>query len=907
MNKPTTKQVLKYMLLPQLGRRFRSLSLNFSYLAFLMAQVLASVRLIPVNHPYTRVANMERFGIRDVLAVAASRLKFDWNHSDQILFFGLIILTIAILILQFVGIILFLGTGVAHAAPEFLGFFATNPPDRDIAFMIMDRVFGVPNVFMSEFSPNARGFIGPLQQGLHALLAFYSRAMLGVGVLIVLYYMFAITVESAQTGVPFGERFAKIYAPVRLCLAILLLLPLAYGFNLGQYFTLYVAKWGSSFATNTWKVFNMELRNPINADPENLLVIPNAPDLMNVIQFYSIAATCREAYDVFYEKDVQSYLVRTDENGTQTIPLDGVSGISYRDALTFYEGGNISIVYGEQNSSHSSYPGNIRPYCGKVTIPTSSIDRPFAVDIYSAYFDMVRYLWASDVLEQFGRKFVYLNYSSEGDPCSIPNTVEGYNWGSACDQEPSLEYLLQLLETQQANFNALVANYMDIARRQGFQGFNAEEREVIERGWGGAGLWFNKIADVNGAIVAAVYDSPQVREMPEIMEFIKAQRFSVLNELGITDQYNPRIESGCSDRDNNQATPQDCFGWSSGDRLRQDRRIAEVFYRTHNFYAQELPRPERRTQDPGVIGQMLGMMFGAEGLYDIRENSDIHPLAQMTVMGRSIMESTVRNLAIGTGISLVAGAVDGAYNGTGPGIQGIAGVFYAFGTAAMTIGFLLYYVIPMLPFMYFFFGVGKWVQTIFEAIVAVPLWALAHLKIDGDGLAGPAAANGYFLILEIFIRPVLVIVGMIAAISIFTAAALVMNDLWDLVTVNVTGYNSTEALTGSAASIFEIEYYREGVDVFFFTLLYVIVVYMMAMSAFKMIDEIPNNILRWMNQAVKSFSDTQSDPADTLIRFSAIGGGTLGGEMTDILKEGSYAISNNTVGAAASRISTSGG
>ena len=50
------------------------------------------------------------------------------------------------------------------------------------------------------------------------------------------------------------------------------------------------------------------------------------------------------------------------------------------------------------------------------------------------------------------------------------------------------------------------------------------------------------------------------------------------------------------------------------------------------------------------------------------------------------------------------------------------------------------------------FAVGGWVKGLFEAMVGVPLWALAHIRIDGQGLAGDAALNGYFLIFEIFIH-----------------------------------------------------------------------------------------------------------------------------------------------------------
>ena len=36
-----------------------------------------------------------------------------------------------------------------------------------------------------------------------------------------------------------------------------------------------------------------------------------------------------------------------------------------------------------------------------------------------------------------------------------------------------------------------------------------------------------------------------------------------------------------------------------------------------------------------------------------------------------------------------------------------------------------------------------------ELLVGAPLWALAHLRIDGNGLPGETASNGYFLIFEI--------------------------------------------------------------------------------------------------------------------------------------------------------------
>ena len=74
-------------------------------------------------------------------------------------------------------------------------------------------------------------------------------------------------------------------------------------------------------------------------------------------------------------------------------------------------------------------------------------------------------------------------------------------------------------------------------------------------------------------------------------------------------------------------------------------------------------------------------------------------------------------------------------------------------------------------------------------MVGLPLWAIAHLRIDGEGLPGPAAMNGYFLVFEIFVRPILIIFGMIAAVSIFAAQVDVLNVIWKIVSSNLVGHD----------------------------------------------------------------------------------------------------------------------
>jgi conjugal transfer/type IV secretion protein DotA/TraY len=218
------------------------------------------------------------------------------------------------------------------------------------------------------------------------------------------------------------------------------------------------------------------------------------------------------------------------------------------------------------------------------------------------------------------------------------------------------------------------------------------------------------------------------------------------------------------------------------------------------------------------------------------------------------------------------------------------GVFMMVAMLGMTIGFVLFYVLPFLPFIYFFFAVGGWIKGIFEAMVGAPLWALAHLRIDGNGLPGQAAVAGYFLIFEIFVRPILIIFGFLASISIFSALVLMLNETWDIVMSNLSGFDKNCQIEGATESpgcaVSLIDTMRGPVDEFFYTIMYTIIVYMMGMSSFKLIDLIPNNILRWMGQSVSTFNDQREDAAQGLTGTATIGAQTAVGQVGDGLQTG---------------------
>jgi conjugal transfer/type IV secretion protein DotA/TraY len=213
----------------------------------------------------------------------------------------------------------------------------------------------------------------------------------------------------------------------------------------------------------------------------------------------------------------------------------------------------------------------------------------------------------------------------------------------------------------------------------------------------------------------------------------------------------------------------------------------------------------------------------------------------------------------------------------GAAFDAFAGAFMAFALVGITVGFVLYYVIPMLPFMYFFFAVGRWVKGIFEAMVCIPLWALAHLRIDGDGIPGQAAANGYFILLELFLRPIMTIFGLVAGIAVFSAQAIVLDSIFDLILDNVAGHQQVTTNT-NGQNVVNLPTAND-IDQFFYTVVYAVLVYIMALASFKLIDLIPNAIMRFMGSNVGAFSDKSAFEAESTIQLT----GGAGYMLTDDL------------------------
>lgn len=854
----TKGDVLRYMLMPQVSSRINDFYKGgFANLAYLIALVYRAVNILPQNHAVLQRRNREQLGIRMVMAAAASQITFNLKNIDKVIIYFAIMLGMVLLAGQFFLTLGYLMVNPAMAAmpTTYDDFFAVAGP-ADIAYRLLWTVFGIPDLF----SVGAAGdlpALGPRSQyhvALHALFQLYSVGLLVVAVIIVCYFIFAILAETAQTGVPFGKRYDHVWAPIRLVFALGLLIPIGFGLNASQWITLYAAKLGSDFANQGWTIFNDVMAEEMLSDPTQRVGTPQTPEMMNLSAFMMTVLACQWAYETIYTgantKLVNAYLVKEPAEGPGVNLAPGFAG--YAAAREYFNNGDIIIRFGELNATlHTGERGYVYPYCGELILFSGDTEAAGS----GTYF-----------MQQYYYALIYHIYAEGGFGIrqAARDFVDKYRFTDPKNPDAPLPEATFKATLNQALTAQVETNIDNAVVLQGNSAVWLDGMAEIQAlGWAGAGVWYNKIAQVNGALVTATNNVPQARSMPAVMEYVKKEQLQ--QNQNNEDPFSLGQAGGTTIQLNNEI----------------DRDIASVLSYVYEYWSREdIDQGNLATQtrqSNNILIDAINAIFGTRGLFDMCASADTHPLAQLAMLGKGLIEASIRNIGGGMGLSVVS-QIGIPYIGTAAGAA--SKILLSVASITISLGFMLFYVVPFMPFLYFFFAVGGWIKGIFEAMVGAPLWALAHLRIDGDGLPGDAAMKGIYMIFEIFLRPILIIFGLLASFVIFSAMVKVLNEIFSLVVNNLAGHDPTATAicgrgagsTGIAPGETPISYVRGPIDELFYTVIYAIIVYMIGMSCFKLIDLIPNNILRYMGAGdVKTFNDAAEDPTQGMMGKLGIG------------------------------------
>jgi conjugal transfer/type IV secretion protein DotA/TraY len=837
--KPKPRVTIGSLFNPDLGASIRPMRESARIFVQLIAMVFAAHGLFPRNHPALKGDQGARLTLFEVIRIARSNLSFTREGMPQMLVFAAVIGCLGLGVLAVFTLIFSLFIGRAHAAAaggtyspcSSSPFQPCDNGAEDIALTWMNYLFSTTQVsdlsydYLTPFSQKVP--IAPfVQQALITSLGYYSDAILIVAAFILFYHLASMIVETAHHGVVMGKRANQIWAPIRLVVAIGLLVPISSGLNAGQYIVVQIAEWGSNLASETWSVFLQALVNE-NNNPATV----TAPYVRSLIGDAAMMEGCTYAY-----------------NGYSTSQATALGGTT--SAVTITDPPSPVPNPVDSTSSKYSYQPPIPPgmsteqdVCGYFVTPGSPVannPNPTAYEqqlaaaqtaVTSAFVSTL-----SSVQQYAGKagigQFMPPSATGTSDQPVQPNT--GF--------ETLVNGFQTQVQTQITNLTQSQSGYMQqIATTSS------------DQGWVSAGAWFNTIARMEGEISDVAHDLLPVATPPDVKNI--SGRFEpstpAYEALAVMPPFENWLRMEDPSSFNGSPSQGGQLALAAADQVAgssnnsSDGHFMDKIFELVDALAQMngvWQAPNSQISN-GPQYFTLGVQF-----------TSANPLAEIAVLGHDNINTAYDLLDIsfalmgmsGTGglakaiqdLSAVAGGAGGLLSGILAGIaRGGAAAAGTLGSVLGTIsivfftaGFMLAYFLPLIPFMKFLFGILSWFLSLLESIIAVPLIALAHLNPGGEGLPGDNGKTAYYFVFNLFLRPVLMVFGLICGLLLFYLAASAMNLMY-LVAVVGTGGVSHGHIT-----LARIVY----------SILYVVLLYFSANNVFKLIDWLPEHCIKWM-------------------------------------------------------------
>ncbi len=642
---------------------------------------------------------------------------------------------------------------------------------------------------------------------LRGMMGFFSNALLIVASIKLLYELIQMTAESAQTGQVGGKNANKLWAPIRLVIAIGLLVPLDTGLNSGQYIVLQIAKWGSGLASQGWKVFVEKLTE------NQTLSDAIAPRILGISEALLKTYVCQRLTN-FYAMESEN-------------PKEMVTKI------TETTGNFPKVVF--KSRMYDNVCGEVSFKMPRIVTGTTEAQRMIELTrINNDQFNQAD--------GQIMQEAIKIADSFKRDAREKP-TVDT----SAFDT---------IVQNYQTSLTSALKN-SSVAKSALSDILNAVQNAANTRGWTSAGTWFLAIARAQGQVTTGGLNIPEVSG-PN-MDVVCAEKTA-----GPCKDYTQFIKA----YEQSIRTQDASTGPSVG--------LEQSVVREHN----DLNSFVKYATSVGglTIDKLLGYLDSGAAAIGLWTNDPqkafgdlggtTNPFGEIAALGHKKIRLALDYL----GIAMLTTAAGGLLSFI-PGIGGVAAGLSTAATAVIMMisslfllaGVILAFIVPLFPFTRFFFSIMTWIGSLIEAMIVVPFMALGFLTPNGEGFAGPNTRSAFISIFQIFLRPILCVFGLIAAMMMFYVAAKFLNAMFYEATSGIGLYENSG---------------MKFVQKLVYSVVYVGLIYVAANTSFKMIEHIPKHALGWMNASAKE--ESYDDHQNFMGIATAIGGQSALGQFKGI-------------------------
>jgi conjugal transfer/type IV secretion protein DotA/TraY len=619
----------------------------------------------------------------------------------------------------------------------------------DVTVKLMTSVFGP--VIQALVSGDDPGKVALADSLIGTLMGFFNSGILVVGSLLVSYIAVIGAVNTANDGEALGKMWSSVWTPVRIVAYGGALLPTASGYSFIQILVLMIALWSVGFANGAYKLgMAMGILKPdgivaSSTDPGTYL------GLRGFASNYLAASYCAKAANSIYADTT---------NATPVNP--SVMADSAHADRTTVNGTKTDYTFYIKDRNAASNLGGGEPICGSVTLSSYAASGTYTDDsgVQQALDEM-----RSGLMGEKLKAAVALMKDIDDWVAGMPADISQAGWSDVDSKKFN--------EIVKKHEDAVVASIINMSAPSAAGGGPASVNNGVKafldsmtkEGWAMAGGWYQRVGMLRSKLSTITSEPVGEVEAPSLSGLPNDSRASLLKASVST--VTEAIAKGALKSGS---------GYTAANTRPED-------------IAAGLPKDATSDINVGSLNASTGawlttsvnnMMNGATNIV-IGSSSDVDAISRMKTTGDILAAyqvmlwtaevslktaMTATRVVVGTagGVEVLGNKVDmsNVTNAIWEWIVEVPAPILA--KMASYVGILAFYfgvALPSLPYAIFMITVVGWLVGVLQSVVAVTMWAIMHMRPSQTFIG--SEAQGYLLLMALFARPILAVLGLFGA------------------------------------------------------------------------------------------------------------------------------------------------
>lgn len=707
---------------------------------------------------------------------------------------------------------------------------ASNCTDQSVH--MLGRIFGpVIDSLVKGIDPNT---VDAGNNILATMFSFFNSGILIIGSLIVSYVAVMGVTNTANDGEAMGRSWSSLWTPVRIVVGGAVLLPTTSGFSFIQLIVLMFSLWGVGFANGTYKAgMAMGILSP-----DGLVAGVNAPG-----NFYGLRDFARQYASAAYCARAATYVY----SGANVTPVS-TGGAPVPDKTMVVDGRREQTFFLKDRNEASNLAGG-SAICG--TVKLSSYSPQPAEEAIPQALEQLRATVQGKKVEMA----LLLMADIRTWVGSWPFTVNDPGWENVDSNR-----LNEIVKAREAQLASQLA--AEVTNQQGGveNGLEAFIKTLTDDGWAAAGGWFQRVGMVRSQIAGVLADPVGSVGAPSLGGLPADARASLLTNsvTTVAEAINAKAEERTSSTQSRTTKAEDIASLIPKDpksdinlsslRTDMDAKMSSFVNGVMLNVVEIATGAGSNGQTPlcGTAGQMGGSLNRMKCVGDY-----------LTVARAGILVADVAIKTAGTAIRVIAGTLSSVKGlGNGLDLDKIVTPLWDWvlevpvkqlalmATYMEPLAFYFGVFLPSLPYTLFMIVFVGWVLAVLQSIIAAPLWAVMHMTPDRTFVG--SQTQGYLLLLSLFARPALAILGLFAAV-------LVSDPVIDYIAKGFFAMRGAVVTSsGNVGAISDFLTFAWWFMVFGLTLLPVL--YM----TFGLPQTLPDTVLTWIGGGLQSMGETSA-------------------------------------------------